>query len=79
MNYLCPKCHRVIYNRRLHYCGFCGAVIPNELRFSAEEIAELDRKMSLMEEQTEERERIREAKEEVRKRHSADGTTWGFF
>ena len=40
---LCPKCQRVLYDRSLERCGFCAAPIPEELRFSPEEKAEVDR------------------------------------
>ena len=43
MSYHCPNCQRAIDNRRLTHCGHCGAVIPDRLRFTPEEIAALDR------------------------------------
>jgi hypothetical protein len=46
MSYYCPTCQRIIFNRRLARCEFCNAGIPAELRFSANEIAKLDRQMS---------------------------------
>jgi hypothetical protein len=46
MSYHCPTCQRLIFNRRLARCEFCGADIPAELRFSANEIAKLDREMT---------------------------------
>ena len=49
MTYHCPNCQRVLYNRRLENCGFCGAAIPQELRFTTEEIAALDRELAVME------------------------------
>ena len=50
MSYLCPKCSRVIYDRRLKTCGFCGAELPAELRFTADEIAAMDKKEAALEE-----------------------------
>lgn len=50
MSYLCPKCSHVIYNRRLKTCGYCGAELPAELLFSAEEIAAMDKKEAALEE-----------------------------
>ena len=38
MSYNCPTCQRLLYNRRLKHCGFCGAQIPESLRFTPEEI-----------------------------------------
>ena len=45
----CPACQRPLYNRRLKKCGFCDAPIPEELRFTPEEIAELDRRTAEVE------------------------------
>ncbi len=42
----CPSCDKVLYSRRLKQCAFCGAEIPEALRFSAEEIAALDRSLA---------------------------------
>jgi len=56
MKHDCPKCQRVLYNRRLKHCGFCGAPIPEELRFTAEEIAALDRQMAELEASRQQRE-----------------------
>jgi len=39
MSYHCPTCQGVVYNRRNKLCGFCGAELPAELLFTAEEIA----------------------------------------
>ena len=73
MSHHCPSCQRVLYNRRLMHCGFCGAQIPESLRFTPEEIAALDRKMVELEEQRKQRERAaaKEA-EEARQRDSGD-------
>lgn len=49
MKNLCPSCQRLLYNRRLKSCGFCGAPIPEELRFTPAEIADLDRKTAELE------------------------------
>ena len=51
MNYDCPNCQRALYDRRLAHCGFCGAQIPDELRFTSEEIARLDQEMAQLKEQ----------------------------
>ncbi len=60
MSYHCPSCQRVLYDCRLAHCGFCGAQIPESLRFTPEEIAALDRKTAELEEQRKRRERARE-------------------
>ena len=61
MAHQCPSCQRVLYNRRLKACGFCGAAIPEALRFTAEEIATLDRQMAELEASRQQREAAAEA------------------
>jgi hypothetical protein len=69
MNHNCPSCQKVLYNRRLTHCGFCGAQIPDSLRFTAEEIAALDQRMAELEEQRGQREQAAaKEKEEARQR-----------
>ena len=66
MSHKCPSCQRVLYNRRLKNCGFCGAPIPERLRFTPEESAELERKIAELEQQRRQRERAAEKEEEGR-------------
>lgn len=69
MSHYCQSCQRVLYNRRLTHCGFCGAPIPESLRFTPEEIAALDRNMAETEERRKQRERAAaEAEEEAGRR-----------
>ena len=73
MTYQCPTCERLLYNRRLKKCGFCGASIPESLRFTAEEIATIDKKMADLEEERVRRERVAaEAEEEARRKQAED-------
>lgn len=60
MSHKCPNCQRVLYDRRLEECGFCGAPIPEELRFTPAEIVELDRKVAKSEAQRRYREQAAE-------------------
>jgi ribosomal protein L37E len=71
MEYRCPTCQRVLYNRRLKQCGFCGAQIPESLRFTPEEIAAIDKRMADLEEQRAQRERAA-TEEEARRKKSDD-------
>ncbi len=48
---LCPSCQRMLYDRRLAQCGYCGAAIPESLQFTLERIAEIDQQMAELEEQ----------------------------
>ena len=34
----CPSCKRILYDRCLARCGFCGEAIPTALRFSPAKI-----------------------------------------
>jgi len=69
----CPSCDKVLYSRRLARCGFCGAEIPEELRFTAEEIAPLDR--SLAESAARRKENEREFDEREAKRRADSNST----
>lgn len=68
----CPSCQRVLYNRRLTQCGFCGAQIPENLRFTAEEIAALNRKMAELEQERKAREEAAAKEAEERRRNSGN-------
>jgi len=74
MSAQCPHCQRVLYNRRLARCGYCGALIPVELRFTPEEIATLDRKMAEWEAERLQRERLAEA--DAKQRNQDAGAGW---
>jgi hypothetical protein len=47
----CPHCQRLLYNRKLKNCGFCGEELPPEYLFSEEELQEIDAKMDAIEQQ----------------------------
>ena len=66
MSHHCPSCQRVLYNRRLTRCGYCGAEIPDSLRFTAEEIAALDREIAELDEQRKRRQRAAEEAEQAK-------------
>lgn len=51
----CPSCQRLLYDRSLTHCGYCGARIPESLRFTKEQIAAIDRDMAELEEQRHQR------------------------
>ena len=38
----CPACMRALYDRKRKTCGYCGASIPEEVRFLKEMIADLE-------------------------------------
>ena len=68
MSYHCPTCQRIIYNRRLAQCEFCGAEIPVDLRFSAAEVAALDRKLAESGERRKQRELEQKEEHETKMR-----------
>ena len=72
MGHHCPSCQRVLYNRRLTHCGFCGALIPESLRFTPDEIAALDREMAKLEQQRRTRQQAAARDEEERQREADD-------
>jgi hypothetical protein len=43
MDFKCPKCDRFIYNRRLRNCGYCNAILPEDLLLSQSQIEKLDK------------------------------------
>jgi predicted nucleic acid-binding Zn-ribbon protein len=47
----CPHCQRLLYNRKLKNCGFCGEELPPECLFTEEELAEIDARMDAIEQQ----------------------------
>ena len=62
----CPNCPRLLYDRRLTHCGYCGAPIPESLRFTEEQIAAIDQDMAELEEQ--QRQRLLAAEKEAEER-----------
>lgn len=66
----CPSCQRVLYDRRLPRCGYCGARIPKGMQFTAERIAEIDQEMAELDAQSRERLRIAREEEEERARET---------
>jgi hypothetical protein len=60
-----------LYNRRLKNCGFCGALIPEDLRFTPEESAALEQKMADLEEQRRQRQIAADREEEEKRRREA--------
>lgn len=63
MKHNCPNRNRVLYNRRLKRCGFCGAVIPEDLRFTPEETAALERKIADVEASRQQQQLAKEAED----------------
>lgn len=59
MLYTCPTCERQLISRSSPRCVFCGAVVPDYLRFTPEERA----KIEASEQTAQDRERIAAAKE----------------
>jgi hypothetical protein len=67
MSLYCPKCNRVVYNRRHKLCGFCGAELPKEFLFTEAQLAALDREEKEAERRKKQRQAEREAEEAARR------------
>jgi hypothetical protein len=78
MNYLCPSCQRVLYNRRLTHCGFCGAPIPEALRFTPAELAALNREMAELDRARKARAQAAEKKEKEKRKDTSGGPGFDF-
>ena len=62
MEYRCPKCNRLIYDRRRNKCGFCATDIPGKLLFTEKELEKLNK----------ERAELAEEQKQFRIRQNAD-------
>ena len=65
MKYRCPKCNRLLYDRRRKKCGFCAADIPVESLFTEKELEKLNK----------ERAELQEEQKQFRIRQNADQET----
>jgi hypothetical protein len=68
----CPSCNRILYNRRLKKCGFCGALLPENLRFSPEEIAKIEKMEKELERSEAERRKRADQEEEAQRNAVGD-------
>ncbi|MBK8727318.1 MAG: hypothetical protein IPL96_15095 [Holophagaceae bacterium] len=68
MDFHCPACSRLLYDRKRKSCGYCGAEIPAEMPFSAAEIEKLAQEMKELDAQLQ---ALREKEEEERERQKA--------
>jgi hypothetical protein len=78
MSYSCPNCKRPLYNRRFVRCGYCNFEIPEEQRFSPEEIAAIDKQVAEEDERLEKRrleQRLRKLEEDVARAKAMLGVT----
>lgn len=71
MSYNCPNCQRPLYNRRLTQCGFCGAPIPENLRFTPDEISALNQQEA--EAEAQHKQRIMNTETDEAKRRDSSG------
>ncbi len=42
MSFNCPKCNRLVYNRKRKQCGYCGTELPEDFLLSKEQIEEIE-------------------------------------
>ena len=71
MEYRCPKCNRLLYDRRRKKCGFCAADIPGELLFTQKELEKLNKERAELEEEQKQF-RIRQKSNKERKENKID-------
>lgn len=71
----CPICERLLYSRIQQKCGYCGAVLPPEVRLPDHEIDEIRREQKEMaERRAAAKEKEEEEREEQRKRSQMNST-----
>jgi len=73
MTHHCPTCQRVLYNRRLTKCGYCGEPIPAAVRFTPEESAVLKQKLADLEAQQRQRQQAADQAADEARRRAAEG------
>ena len=73
MEYRCPKCHRLIYDRRSKKCGWCDAELPEELLFTKEESDKVNKEMAGLEEERKKFQIRKRKEDEERDRRARDG------
>lgn len=67
----CPSCQRVVLQRRLAKCEFCGVSLPEALRLNDAEIEDArERELAVLERQ---RERRKQDEEDEQRRRGSDG------
>jgi DNA-directed RNA polymerase subunit M/transcription elongation factor TFIIS len=71
----CPSCNRLLYSRRNKTCGFCGAELPAEVRFSEDEIAAMKAEQEAIALRRA-KDKAKEEEEKKRKKAAGDG---GFY
>ena len=80
MNPECPSCHRPIANRRRPVCLYCGGAIPEEMLFTPEEAAAVDKEMADLELQRQRRKgKEEEERREAARRAGGDVDLSGFY
>jgi hypothetical protein len=68
----CPACNFAVFNRRVHRCEKCGRELPENLRFTASDLALIAAEAARVEKARRELQRDRE--EEERKREQRRGS-----
>jgi hypothetical protein len=69
----CPKCQRALYNRRQTECGYCGAPIPENLRFTKEETDFIDKQLAEFEAERRKRLQVKDEDEKEERRRESGG------
>ncbi len=75
----CPACERVIYSRQQKRCGYCGAILPEELRLADHEIDEMKAEMREIETRRQAAKAEEEKEREERRKREQNWQTGGGF
>ncbi|HSJ02985.1 MAG TPA: hypothetical protein VK956_11050 [Verrucomicrobium sp.] len=70
----CPHCQRLLYSRKGEKCGYCGGILPPDVRLSPREIAALNAEQQAIIHRRAIA-RAKEEEEEKRRRSQSDGAT----
>jgi hypothetical protein len=79
MEYKCPVCSRLVYDRRRKSCGYCGACLPTSFAFSQEELDKLDAELELLAEQRQVLKLQEEAEEQQRQQAAQNAMLFNSF
>ncbi len=71
--YKCPDCSFAVFNRRVARCEKCGVALPEEVRFTAQELDLLAQESARIERARQELQRERDEQELKRQQRQGSG------
>jgi hypothetical protein len=70
----CPHCDRLLYSRQHPRCGYCGGLLPEEMRLEPHEIDEIKAEIREIDaRRAKSKEKEEEEREAVRRRNDGAG------